>query len=538
MRNQFRLPKSITPRDYQHKFVNDAIDLVTTDPDTWHLFRSPTGTGKSVAELLLLSCLPDSILITPRIEIIAGMMEKLGHYVEDLNDAALVEWSWNDYGIITPIRLRSLLAKGSVSYMPSCLIIDECHHDFASTYQDITMYLNGCPKVGLTATPYRGTPKGTQGYLEQWNNTVHTILTLPDAINKGYCSLPTPQVWPLLDDDLLDVSNGEFKLTGSTAEKGVDAAITDLVERCKPFYIKRAKLWDVPTMFSVSTTKAAKMLYEALIKANLPASIITQETSRKDRTKAFANVVSCSTALVQINVVSEGVDLPIRRLIDLSPTMSPVKWVQQIGRIMRPTKYCPQWPSCEIGCTNCELPPEYICCCRNLERHCYLMEGMLPNSTVKDAQDAWGEQEEGVPNFSKRSGTRVVGLEGLGRFKTVPIPLLDGTIGFMYNLVHTEGYKRTEYIAFVHPNHPDPIRGVKESAKEGEKMAWGKWKLTASLPDLKGCTTAKEYPLTEKQAARWHDSAEDFGLNPHVPINTRQFQFLPFLMNTGLRFRY
>jgi len=456
-------------------------------------------------------------MITPRIEIIAGMMEKLGHCIHDMSDESLVTLSWK-YGIITPIRLRNVLAKGLLSFMPSVLVIDEAHHDSANTYQDITMYLNGCPKVGLTATPYRGTPKGTQEFLKQWGNTVHTLLTLPDAIANGYCCLPRVTVWPLLDDDTVDVQNGEFKWNTEKATCNVHATITALVAACKRFYCKKSRTYDKPTMFAVPTTVAAKLLHQSLIKSNLPASIVTQETSRKDRVRAFETCVSGSTALVQISVVSEGVDLPIRRLIDLSPTMSPVKWLQQIGRIMRP-----------------DGEPEYVCCCRNLERHCYLMEGLLPNSAVKEAQEAFGE--EGKPLVSKRSGSRVVGLEGLGRFTTTPVFLMDGTVGFLYNLVHTAGFKRTEYMAFIHPNHPDPIKGMKVSTDNGTEMKWGRWKLVDALPDLKGCISAKVNPLTPKQQARWDESAAEHGLNPHRTINSREFQILPFLMNTGLRFR-
>lgn len=517
-RKRFHLPANITPRDYQESFPELARSMISASPDTWHLFSAPTGTGKSIAELLALSRIPDSILITPRLEIIAGMLEKLGHYVQGLSDDALVGLAWS-YGITTPIRLRSTLSKGELSFMPSCLIIDEAHHDFANTYKDITMYLNGCPKVGLTASPFRGTPKQTQVFREQWGNKVHPLIDLPTAINEGYCTLPVPIIWPLLDDDTIDVVNGEFKLNSVGSMSVFTRTLEDLCKRVKPFYCTKTRLYDMPTMFSLSNTAAVIALSTALTKSNLPHVCVTEKTTRTERNKAFEKVVSGSHLLLQINVVSEGVDLPIKRLIDLSPTMSPVKWLQQIGRIMRP------------GST-----PEYICCCRNLERHCYLMEGLFPNSTVKEAQDAFVD-ETGKPKFSKRSGTRVVGLEGLGKFAQTPIHLLDGTVGFLYNLVHTAGYQRTEYIAFVHPNHPEPVRGVKVNPVRDGEIKWGKWQLVESLPELKGCISAKTYELSEKQLLKWNNEAQHVGLNPHKVITVREFQILPFLLDTGLKFR-
>lgn len=515
-RKQFKLPSTVIPRDYQESFVPQAQAMISANPDIWHLFSGPTGSGKSIAELLLLSIVKDSIMITPRLEIIAGMMDKLGHYVDDMTDIELVSLSWNNYGILTPLRLRKLLAEGKLSYMPSCLIIDEAHHDFASTYQDITMYLNGCPKVGLTATPYRGTPKGTSAFMNQWANTVHPLISLIDCVNNGFVQVPLPTVWPMLDDDTIDLVNGEFKLNLGKASVQLEEAIDKVVYQCKKFYCRKSHLYDMPTMFSVPTTVAAKYLCESLTKSNLPNCLVITDTKRSARTRAFNDVVRASKILVQIDVVSEGVDLPLKRLIDLSPTMSPVRFVQRIGRIMRPGG----------------VQPEYICCNRNLERHCYLMEGLFPNDTVKEAQEAFGKD-----SFSRRSGTRVVGLEGLGRFAITPIHLLDGTVGFLYNLIHTAGFKRTEYIAFIHPNSPDVIRGMKVSANDGEKMKWGKWQLVGSLPDLKGCVTAKNYDLSEAQSNRWNQDAQRHGLNPHKLITAREFQILPFLMNTGLKFR-
>lgn len=524
----FDLPASITPRSYQWKFLEEAQRLVKQQPENWHLFTSPTGTGKSLMELMYLSLDSESLLITPRLEIIAGMLDKLGRYVDECTDEQLTDLGML-YGIYTPIRFRNILADGRLPWYPSCLIIDEAHHSSADSYKDISMYLNGVPTIGLTATGYRGTAKSTQDFYKQWNDTVNVVLDLKTAIENGYCSLPNVELWPLVDDDIISLSNGEFKV--KAADEVIFDRIKALVERCKRFYDPRQRLWDRPTMFSVPSSDTAAELTNALKLAGLPAEKVTQETPRLKRSSIFESVIHQSIALVQIDVVSEGVDLPIRRLIDIRPTMSPVRWVQQIGRIMRPVS---------IG----EQLPEYICCCRNLERHCYLMEGLFPDSKVKEAQEMFDDEthtiEQFKQRFSKRSGTRAIGLEGLGKFTITPVQLLNGLTVFTYNLVHMKDYIRTEYFVIVHPNNPDPVIGEKVSTSDPEtrEMKWGKWRLIESMPELKGCNTVKvQDNLTDKQQTMWSKYAEGFGLNPHLIINTRQFQALPFLMNTGLNFR-
>lgn len=533
-----------TLHDYQQAAVEDAIDLIGSNPDQWHLFSSPTGTGKSIIELALLQCLPGGLFITPRVEIIQGMLEKLGHYVDDVSQSVVIELA-AQYGIYTPIRLRNLLAKGDLKQYPRYLMVDECHHDLSDSYQDITMYLNGIPKLGLTATPYRGTPDGTRKFYEQWGNCVTPIITLTDAINRGFCSLPSASVLPLVDDDTISVVSGEFKVASSDALifDRIKALVLEVIAR--RYWCPKSKLWDRPTMFSVPSTATANQLAKELNAYGIKAETVTQSTSNRDRKDIFRDTVNLKCALVQIDVVSEGVDLPIRRLIDIRPTMSPIKWVQQIGRIMRPISKCARCKSNSsrepfFGSCECEQPPEYICCCRNLERHAYLMEGMFPNSTVKEAQEAFGVDEKtGLPKFSVRSGSRVTGLEGFGKFICTPVPLMDGTTVFTYNLVHTSDFQRTEYFAIVHPNSPEVVVGEKVSARNPQtnELQWGKWRLIESIPDLKGCRSQKEQPLSPNQSSYWNGAAEGKGLNIHFPVTARSFQILPFLRNTGLSFK-
>jgi superfamily II DNA or RNA helicase len=531
MRRPFKLPSNIVPRYYQETFLTTASDLIRSKPDTWHLFVSPTGTGKSIMEMMYLSTHPQAIMITPRLEIIAGMLEDLHYVTDDMTTEELVTTGW-EYGIITPIRLRNMLARGQLDFMPHSLLIDECHHDLAGTYQDITMYLNGCPKLGLTASGFRGTPKQTEQFHNQWGNTINQVISLKDSIDEGFCSFPDAIMLPFVDDDLVDVANGEFRvrttenlLIGSN-DPLEPSPFDNLIRFLQPLFDKVSRLYDRPTMISVPGSVSASLLAKRLTAFNLPNAVITQDTSRSNRSAAF-QACQCSThILIQINVVSEGVNLPkLRRIIDLAPTMSPVKWVQQMGRMMRPV---------EQG----ECPPEYVCCCRNLERHGYLMEGMFPAKKIAEAQEAF-KDEFGNPRYSKRAGTRVIGLEGLGKFTTTSIHLLDGTVGAMYNLTRMEGFQKTEFIVFVHPNHPQPLYGRKCSTRKSDgSMDYGRWVLIESIPDIQGCTTAKIWPLTEKQENRWKESAESYGLNPHRQVDTREFQILPFLRDTNVRFRH
>lgn len=521
-------PLKMQPRPEQADAISLAVALIESRPEDWHLFVSPTGTGKSVCELRLLQLLPEAILITPRIEIIRDMLSKAGLNFETVTDIVNVGTA---FGLYTPIRLRNLLAAGLLPFQPSAIILDECHHAEAESWQDIQMYLNGIPVVGFTATPFRGTPKGTEEFRKRWA-TINQVTTLAEAVNKGYCTLPTAEVWPMVDDDLIDVVNGEIKI--AAADKLIQSNLSGLIQRCSQFFHKRSKLWDRATMFSFPSTASAREFAKQANAAGLPCNIVVQDSTRAQRELAFRQVIDQSKALVQIDVVSEGVDLPIRRLIDCKPTMSPVRWLQQVGRITRPVEAD-------------EEPPEYICLCRNLERHCYLMEGLYPADVAKAAQEAFTD-ETGSPLVSKRSGARAVGLEGLGKFITTPVHFINGVTGFAYNLVHTDQFRRRDVFILVNPVSHEPLRAVRESVRSGEdangfaKYNWGKWRVVDSTPELKGCRSAASRPLTPNQMQWWLGQgkyngrgAESYGLNPHKEVNERSFQVLPLLKDLGLR---
>lgn len=505
-------------RDYQQDAVDKALALIesNTAAGNRHLFSSPTGTGKSVIELELMRRIPRALLITPRIEIIRGMVEKYAPgSTSGMNEIALARFAWNEMRIATPIRLRNYLAEGSVPFSPEAIVIDESHHDSADTYKDIEMYLGGIPALGFTATPYRGTPKGTKALLDRWGNTVHTVLSLQDAVARGYYAIPATEIWPLIDDDMIDVTNGEFSV--KRVESRLENNYAFIAEHCRAFW--NGVEFDKATIITVPGQDSARAMSAALQIRGIPSDIVIDSTTPAQRLIAFSNVSARKSILVQVNVVSEGVDLPIQRIIDCAPTMSPVRWFQQVGRIRVVN-----------GST-----PEYICTCRNLERHCYLWEGLLQNTEISAAQQAFTNDKGEVKRFA-RAGARALGLEGFGQFAVTPVQLLNGTYVYMYLLSASKPPARTTYIAIVHPGYKEPICGVKTDIT-GNSVVYGRWSLIESIPDTTGFGTLKAHPvLTPKQQARWIASAQHFGLNPHVLPNSREFGVLPFLIDTKLRF--
>lgn len=534
-----------TPHDYQQAFL-DVRDqsFKSAKPGEKSLWVSPTGTGKSIMELLRLDMNQNAVLLTPRLEIGAEMLIKRG-----IPEKEVRSWSTDRLAdellqrrISTPIRARNMLAKGEFPYRPNELIIDEGHHLIADGYQQLEAYLPEAVQTVMTATPYRGTPKGTNEFLSEFGFKYTQIIGFIEAANRGYISIPTTKILPLVDDDEISIEAGEFAKSelNSLYEDRFEA----IADFCHQFYNTQGPLYDTedpsshirvydrPTIVAVNSTESAHKLHAAMIARGLPAATILQDTPRGDRNKLFTALVECRTILIQISVISEGVDLPIRRLIDARPLMSPMAWMQQIGRITRPTK-----PG--------EAPPEYICTCRNLERHAYLFEGMIPPNSVRESQQAFK-----VP--SKRAGTRAVGLEGLARYTPIEVPLGDLTTGLMYQIYKFDGFKKTEYAIICHPRFPDPLYAARTSAVSNReelqaaaasdtpqedntrvKYDYGRWERIYEMPDIVGYSSVSTGQCTERQLKFWKSAARRAGLDPESTPTRKNFGVLPVFMDVG-----
>lgn len=478
-------------RDYQTQAVEDATQfLQTAQRGDKRLYVAPCGTGKSVIEVAVQEALSSSVIITPRQEIVDGMVAKGG-----------------DRGrIYTPITYRNRLLEGRAA-PADYLIIDEAHHDTNDTANTIRLCVGDAPTVAYTATPYRGTPQGTAA-LRALYGEPHYILRLADAVARGLCTLPSCRTEPILDDDIVEIQSGDFRIT-TVHRKTPWRAAADLV----------CSMWSTrtPTVVSLPSVQSVGILGEALA-GRVPTVSVVGATPSHERVTAFARCVAADAVLLQVQVVSEGVDLPIRRLIDLAPTMSPVRWLQQIGRIMRPGG-----------------ESEYVCANRNLLRHGYLLEGLVPSEAFAQATSAF-------PTPSRRAGVRAFGLEGLGRLKPCAVPLANGGQAAAYYVSRGDGRGWDQYAAIVLSNSPEVLWAVRRNEPQDGVFNWGKWARCPPPEDLMGFASVPARPLSPAQLEWWRGEgryqrcgAEKHGLDPNADVDSKTFQVLPVLSHLNMR---
>lgn len=486
-------------RPFQRAAVDHAVKLLSdAKPGDKQGYRAPTGCGKSLVELAVQEQFPDCWIVTPRDEIVVGMLQKLGLTEEEARRA-----DGFDHRIATPVRLRNAIMRGDVR-APSQLIFDESHHHSAETWQQLTLLTGYAPSVAYTATFYRGSPRSTRELIEFWGEPL-PLITYEEACEEGYIRNPSFEVVPLVDDDVVEISNGEFNVT--SLESATVDRLGDAAEHCRQYY---SSGWDMPTMLALPNTACCVRMRLELLKRGLPCAMVTADTPRDERWAIFEAVEAGVLALIHINVVSEGVDLRVRRLVDLAPTMSPVRWVQRLGRITRP------W----------DRVPHYVCMNRNLLRHAYALEGAVPTSSLVAAEQAFPKTE--------RAHTRALGLEALGRFKGVPVQLASGLSCHIYSLSVQVGTAYVEYCCLVHPSR-DPYWFSKVNQTVDGVKQWGTWRTCESPNGLQGFSSAPPNALSEKQQRWWQRSAAGFGLDPNQEVTRKNFQALPVLCDTGVR---
>jgi hypothetical protein len=402
-------------------------------------------------------------------------------------------------------RVYNLHIERSHVYWAEGVLVHNCHHDESDSWQEFGALAGDPPAVGFTATGYRGTPKSTVKFRERWG-PAKVLLSYRDAVARGFASHPQLSVEPLLDDDLIEVKDGEFIV--KSANEAIGSRVGDACRLIQGYYNGS---FDKATMLAVPSTECVGYFLERLDALGVPAVGVTADSSRSDRQTAFRACVERSALLVQIRVVSEGVDLPIRRLIDLSPTMSPVRWVQQFGRITRPGG-----------------EPEYVCCCRNLFRHCYLLDGLVPPEIIATEATLFG-------SVSARSAGRSIGLEAVGRFKAAEVPYAGGVKGWLYCLSEVRDGVVTEFAIITHPSYPEPVvaRRQRKSGQFGPK-----WERCDRVPDIdRGFSSVPGSPVTSKQADWWKRSAANYGLDPEAEVNRKSFVALPVLSNLRVKFK-
>ena len=319
------------------------------------LFQMPTGTGKTrlftsiISDIKAWSVLNSInckiLIIAHRVELIDQISESLGKYKIP-------------HGIIAGGRTRDLRQYVQVASIQTIthpanvdaiaelnvgfIIIDEAHHSVARSYKKLWELFPDSKKLGVTATPWR---MNNSGFKEVYQQLI-TSQSIKAFIEQGWLA---PYSYYSVRENSVEreriTSINEFDIEGDYKTSALEREMDTMQIRARLLdSYQRLASGKKGIIYSISR-KHSEHICEEYRKAGLNIVKIDSLTPKNERqlyVRRFKN--GQIDIIVNVDIFSEGFDCPDIEFIQLArPTKSLVKYLQQVGRGLRPTQ----------GKTNC-----------------------------------------------------------------------------------------------------------------------------------------------------------------------------------------
>lgn len=208
------------------------------------------------------------------------------------------------------------------------VIVDECHHAKAKTYEKILAAYPNAFVVGLTATPWRLDGKG----LKDLFIDVVVAATPRQLIDLGFLCDYQGYAYLAPDTQTFHTRGGDFDEGELSTAYDNSKLRGDIVGK----WLEHAR--GMRTILFASSIPNSIAFVERFKAEGVAAEHLDHETPLAVRRATFARVRSGETTLLlNVGLVTEGVDIPeLQCCILARPTQSLALYLQMVGRVMRP----------------------------------------------------------------------------------------------------------------------------------------------------------------------------------------------------------
>jgi len=330
-------------RDYQIRALQQSRDVMSQQQKRRIVIYGATGSGKTMIGMAMIR---GAMAKGKRIAFIANRIGLVRQASEQLSKAGIdhgIIQGQNTDGVHKPCvvcSIQTLARRG----LPPCdvIIIDECHGVPGSKDYRSLIFSNGNQIiVGLTATPFaKGMAKpypelGGEPLFEAMVVSA-TIRELIDAKHLVDCDIYAPS-----DPDLTGVKTkrnefGEEDYVDADLGKAMDkpALIGDIISHWKRIGNDRA------TVVFASSIAHSKHIAEQFNAAGVVAEHIDCYTDDEERKAIMKRVSAHQTRVISnVGILTEGWDFPACEVMILArSTKSLTRWIQMVGRILRPSE--------------------------------------------------------------------------------------------------------------------------------------------------------------------------------------------------------
>ena len=328
-----QMGQTIELRDYQQEAI-DNLKKMREDGKTIALLYHATGVGKTITAATDAKAVGGRTLFLVNALKLASQAKET--FAKVWPEATLGEYTGSQKDITQTVIFATVqsISKDLEKFSPTdfdYLIVDECHHAAANTYQKIFTYFHPKFILGLTATPERS---DGEDMLELFQNVAHKM-DLKTAVERGVL-VPIRCIRVKTNIDLTDVRINGIKYNSQDLESKL--FIPERNQLIVDTYLKYVN-GKKTVIFCASVDHAAeiaKLLRDNGVKAEAVSGrdrVEVREKILKDYETGSTNV------LCACDLLNEGWDSPHTTVLFMArPTMSKTIYLQQLGR---GTRRCP-----------------------------------------------------------------------------------------------------------------------------------------------------------------------------------------------------
>ena len=292
----------------------------------------PTGSGKTVVAADLVQRLAlesqNVLVLAHRDELVQQAYDKIFRYADIKAGIEKGTSRANRYdGPVIIGSVQSMQAGRLLEYHQNrfqVIIVDECHHTLADTYQNILQYFSGALVMGMTATPDRGDGKS----LLRYYNSRSYSKGFMELVAEGVLVKPI-SVKTRLE---IDVTKAGRDKNGDLKEAGIAAALEPYLEQIAD--IVAAEYANRKTVVFLPLVGTSKRFTELLLERGLKATHIDGSFPKEKRKKILSDYESCKSGILcNAMLLTEGWDCPsVDCVIILRPTTIRSLYAQMLGR--------------------------------------------------------------------------------------------------------------------------------------------------------------------------------------------------------------
>ncbi|MBL4741588.1 MAG: DUF3427 domain-containing protein [Idiomarina sp.] len=337
----------ITPKPFQADIL-EQLDNERAHGRFKNLLVAATGTGKTVMAAFDYRRIcerekgqPRLLFIAHREEILSQSLNTYRQILKDANFGDLLTGRHEPkqydhvFATVQSVRSQKLLERYPANHW-QVVVVDECHHIAAQSFDEVVSRAEPKYLLGLTATPERADNKNILAYF--------------DARPDGSPSVQM-RLWNALDQQLLapfeyyacDDGQDYRKVNWKNGDGRSD--LHDILSANDARARNVVRAWD-EVVNNIKESRAlafcvdvdhARFMTKKFNEANIPAALIYGESSREERVSLPRKLANKEiNVLVTVDLYNEGVDLPfVDTLLLLRPTQSVTLFQQQIGRGLR-----------------------------------------------------------------------------------------------------------------------------------------------------------------------------------------------------------